>query len=258
LAIVSLTAWGAACAFAGCGGDDTTGSSTNNDSGVPDSSTTLKDSGGTDSAKADTGTTVADSGGGTDSGSGSADSGSADSGATDSGAADSGDGGVTTLSFATDIYPILVANCVGCHILAPNRGGGLVGQLVLGDVGDAGDGGFTAVPDEALAYSNLVNKPAQGTGVPENPADSGITYTICNTLGGPGDGGPLPDGAAPLLRVKPGDHASSLCWLKVEAREADGGPGNPPCGEGMPLGPTPLSQANVDKLAAWIDQGAKP
>ena len=56
-----------------------------------------------------------------------------------------------------------------------------------------------------------------------------------------------------IVRVKPGDAASSLIWQKVNAK-LNGTTLS--CGSGMPFGGTALTQAQVDQIAAWIDAGA--
>jgi hypothetical protein len=51
--------------------------------------------------------------------------------------------------------------------------------------------------------------------------------------------------------VKPGDHAHSVLWQIIQP--GSGQPG----GSRMPLGGTPLSPAQINLIASWIDQGAK-
>lgn len=58
-----------------------------------------------------------------------------------------------------------------------------------------------------------------------------------------------------LTHVTPGDHTTSYLWHKVNGTQNDVGGG----GTIMPQPPKmKLSQADIDKIAAWIDQGAKP
>lgn len=52
-----------------------------------------------------------------------------------------------------------------------------------------------------------------------------------------------------LLRVKPGDSANSLLYLKVSSN-------NPPVGATMPLLGERLSSSELALLRDWIDQGA--
>lgn len=54
----------------------------------------------------------------------------------------------------------------------------------------------------------------------------------------------------PMSRVAPGDAANSYLYWKITA--------NPNInGDPMPLSGGPLSQADIDLIAAWIDGGAK-
>lgn len=48
--------------------------------------------------------------------------------------------------------------------------------------------------------------------------------------------------------VVPGDSSSSLFFLKLQA--------TPPCGDRMPQGATPLSDASLAMVRSWIDAGA--
>jgi hypothetical protein len=60
---------------------------------------------------------------------------------------------------------------------------------------------------------------------------------------------------AGLTHVTPGDHTTSYLWHKINGTQNDVGGG----GTIMPQPPKPkLSQADIDKVAAWIDQGAMP
>jgi hypothetical protein len=55
---------------------------------------------------------------------------------------------------------------------------------------------------------------------------------------------------ANLTLVVPGDSTSSLLFLKVSSNA-------PPVGSRMPLFGAPLSQAEIDRIRDWIDQGAQ-
>ncbi len=55
---------------------------------------------------------------------------------------------------------------------------------------------------------------------------------------------------ADLTRVVPGDSTSSLLFLKVSSN-------TPPVGSRMPLFGAALSQAEIDLIRDWIDQGAQ-
>ena len=53
-----------------------------------------------------------------------------------------------------------------------------------------------------------------------------------------------------MMRVLPGDSASSYMYWKITANPGIGG-------DPMPLAGGPLSQAQIDLIASWIDGGAK-
>lgn len=55
---------------------------------------------------------------------------------------------------------------------------------------------------------------------------------------------------ASLTFVVPGDSASSLLFLKVSSS-------NPPIGSRMPFGGPSLSNADIDLIRTWIDEGAQ-
>lgn len=121
----------------------------------------------------------------------------------------------------TNVYSTIIGQrCIGCH--RPGGGGVTVGMLDMSTQG--------------TAFTNLVGVNAQGIGA----GASGVT---CASL--------MP----PVLRVSPGHSADSLLFNKVHSKR-DGT--NPPCGSPMPLpaAAPPLSQAEVDLIAAWIDAGA--
>lgn len=121
----------------------------------------------------------------------------------------------------TNVYAtILGVRCTGCH--RPGAGGVTVGMLDM------------STP--AVAYSSLVGVNAAGIGA----GTSGIT---CASV--------MP----PLVRVIPTDSVNSLLFNKVHSKLV----ATPAaCGSPMPLPATatPLKQAEVDLLAAWIDAGA--
>lgn len=56
---------------------------------------------------------------------------------------------------------------------------------------------------------------------------------------------------APLLRVKPGDHANSFLWLAIQA-DSLLHPNVPQ----MPLAAQPLTPNMIQNIANWIDDGA--
>lgn len=119
----------------------------------------------------------------------------------------------------TSVYTTIIdRRCTGCH-----RAGGS-GVTV----------GMLDMSTPAAAFANLVGVNAQGTGA----GASGVTCA-----------------SAQRVRVVPGDAAGSLLYHKVHSKLA----GTPaPCGSPMPLPATatPLTQAEVDLIAAWIAAGA--
>jgi len=121
----------------------------------------------------------------------------------------------------TNVYATIIGQrCIGCH--RPGGGGVTVGMLDM------------STP--AAAYANLVGINAGGIGA----GTSGIT---CASV------------TPPLVRVKPSDSVNSLLYNKVHSKLV----GTPaPCGSPMPLPATavPLTAAEVNLIAAWIDAGA--
>ncbi|HEY4393174.1 MAG TPA: hypothetical protein VGP64_03885 [Polyangia bacterium] len=121
----------------------------------------------------------------------------------------------------TNVYAnIIGVRCIGCH--HPGGSGVTVGMLDMST--------------QAAAYADLVGVPAAGTGA----GTSGVT---CASL------------APGLLRVSPSDASDSLIFEKVASKLAGT---LAPCGSPMPLPATgaPLTQAQVDLVAAWINAGA--
>ncbi|HEX3762536.1 MAG TPA: c-type cytochrome [Kofleriaceae bacterium] len=121
----------------------------------------------------------------------------------------------------TNVYATIIGQrCTGCH--RPGGSGVTVGMLDMST--------------QAAAFTNLVGVNAQGIGA----GTSGVT---CASV--------MP----PLARVAPGDASDSLLFNKVHSKLAGT---NPPCGSPMPLPATatPLTQAEVDLISAWITAGA--
>jgi hypothetical protein len=117
----------------------------------------------------------------------------------------------------TNVYnDIIGVKCIGCH--KPGGGGVAVGMLDMSS--------------QATAYGNLVGVSAMGVGA----GTSGVTCA-----------------SAMLTRVVAGDPNNSLLFNKVHAKLVAA---NPPCGSAMPLGPTVITQAEVDLISAWIAAGA--
>lgn len=121
----------------------------------------------------------------------------------------------------TNVYASIIGvRCIGCH--RPGGGGLTVGMLDM------------STP--TVAYNSLVGVPGQGIGA----GTSGVT---CASL------------SPPAIRVAPNDSANSLLFDKVHSKQL----GVPPrCGSGMPLpgGAAPLTAAQTNLIAAWIDSGA--
>ncbi len=121
----------------------------------------------------------------------------------------------------TNVYTnIIGVRCIGCH--RPGGSGFTVGMLDM------------STP--ATAYASLVNVNGAGTGA----GTSGVTCAAVSPL---------------VPRVSPGNSAGSLLFEKVNAKLTGT---LPPCGSPMPLPATgaPLTQAQVNLIAAWIDAGA--
>jgi len=120
----------------------------------------------------------------------------------------------------TNVYAnVIGARCTGCH--RPGSGGVTVGMLDMST--------------QAAAYANLVGVPSAGTA----PGTSGVT---CVSLAMP--------------RVSPSNATGSLLYNKVASKLPPGT--TPACGSPMPLPAAagPLTQAQVDLIAAWIGAGA--
>lgn len=119
----------------------------------------------------------------------------------------------------TNVYAnVIGARCTGCH--RPGGGGVNTGMLDMST--------------QATAYANLVGVASAGTA----GGASGIT---CASIA--------------MTRVSPGNATGSLLYNKVASKLA----GTPAaCGSPMPLPATatPLTQAQVDLIAAWIGGGA--
>lgn len=121
----------------------------------------------------------------------------------------------------TNIYATIIGmRCISCH--RPGGGGVTVGGLDMST--------------QAAAYANLVGVAAAGTGA----GTSGVT---CASL------------APNLLRVTPNDAAASLLHDKVSSKLAGA---QAACGSPMPnpASAPPLTQAQIDLIAAWINAGA--
>ena len=121
----------------------------------------------------------------------------------------------------TNVYASIIGvRCIGCH--RPGGSGFTVGMLDMSTL--------------ATAYASLVNVNAAGVGA----GTSGMT---CASL------------SPAIPRVSPGNSAASLLFEKVNSKVSGT---LPPCGSPMPLpaAGAPLTQAQVNLIAAWIDAGA--
>jgi mono/diheme cytochrome c family protein len=119
----------------------------------------------------------------------------------------------------TNVYAnVIGARCTGCH--RPGAGGVTVGMLDMST--------------QAAAYTNMVGVASAGTGA----GTSGIT---CASIAMP--------------RVAAGNATGSLLFNKVSSKVTGM---LAACGSPMPLPATatPLTQAQVDLIAAWIGAGA--
>lgn len=227
-AVTAIAGW----AWVGCS------SSTSNNSGTNTNTTTTTTTVTTTATSTSSGSVSSSSGSGSASSSGGSSSGSA---------SDAG----TAPTFAADIYPAIVANCVSCHHSAgdPTPDGGTF---------DAAGGGVKyGMLDMAAsvdaAYAALINVEAMGDASPAAP-----TALVCDEL----------DAATPgHIRVVPGDAGASLIALKLQGWLNDGST-PPPCGAPMPLTPTggldgstgdDLTQLQAfQAVSEWINGGAQP
>jgi hypothetical protein len=123
-------------------------------------------------------------------------------------------------TFANVYANVIGVRCTGCH--RPGAGGSNVGMLDM------------STP--AVAYANLVGVLGSGTGA----GTSGVT---CASL------------EPRMLRVSPGDSASSLLFNKVNSKLVGT---LAACGSPMPTPATgaPLRLGQVTLIKSWIDSGA--
>lgn len=120
----------------------------------------------------------------------------------------------------TNVYAnVISARCTSCH--RPGASGVNTGQLDMST--------------QAGAYANLVGVVSAGIGA----GTSGVTCAV-----------------AAVPRVAAGNAAGSLLFSKVNSKLPMQSP--PPCGSPMPLpaSAAPLTQAQVDLIASWINAGA--
>ena len=189
--LLSSLALVATLALTGCGGsDDDTGTTPGTDTGTAAADSATTDTG---SSRDDTGSSGEDSST-DDTGSPATDTGTP---ATDTG----GDTMTGTGPTFSQVYgTIIEGKCRSCH-----SGSAPAGTLNMGS--------------KANAYTNLVGKPAAGSG--------------CNGKG---------------TRVVAGNAAMSILWQKVTS---------PTCGNRMPAGGAPaLSKTETDRIKNWINAGA--
>jgi len=153
-------------------------------------------------------------------GSGAAGSGAAGSGA-DAGTDSGSSGG--SISFATDIYPIIMTGCTPCHTK-------------------------TTSPDGQLDMSSATNayKALLGTATPVTGA-AAKTDLACKLLD------------AKKLRVEPNDAAHSYVYIKIATPQTMLTSNS--CGAGMPEKPQStltLTTDQITKIQSWINGGAQP
>jgi hypothetical protein len=234
LAMTAIAGW----AWVGCSSSTSTSPSTN-------SSTSSSTGTGTGTG---TGTSTSSGSSGTGTGTGTSTS------------ADAASDAAAPLSFAADIYPAFVLNCLSCHHAAgdpmPNDGG----------IYDASGGGvlrgnLDLAASVDAAYANLIEQDAEGISAPYAasgyPTPNDGSTLVCDTL----------DAATPgHIRVVPFDAGQSLLCLKLKGWLNDGDT-PPPCGAPMPLlGPLDGSTAQggltqqqaFEAVGEWINEGANP
>jgi hypothetical protein len=125
---------------------------------------------------------------------------------------------------------------------------------VAGDEGvDAGANGFSQV------YSTIISSQclpchSVGTGATEGMLDMSTEPTAYTNLVGVKAKGLGACSTSKLTRVVPGSAQTSLLYEKVESKLTQL---NPPCGDSMPDDATTLSQAQVDLIQTWINEGAQ-
>lgn len=128
----------------------------------------------------------------------------------------------------------------------------LLGLMLIGVLGCSSDSGTNSNGDDdgntngdPVSFSQDVNPILQSSCSFSNchggtPPESGFSTASYETVTGNADHGPL---------VVPGDASSSNLYLKVTA--------NPPFGERMPRGMTPLSASQINTIRDWINEGAE-
>ena len=128
----------------------------------------------------------------------------------------------TTLSFATDIYPIISVKCTPCHTTTNPPDGQL------------------SMKDAATAYTSLLGN--------KNPVTGGAATsdTGCKLLD------------TKKLRVEPNMPAVSYIYIKISHTDTQLSAQN--CGPAMPKTGSnlTLTTAQIQMFSDWITQGAKP
>jgi Bacterial Ig-like domain len=140
-------------------------------------------------------------------------------------------------TFATITATAAVASC----------GGGGGGGYGSGGGGGSGSGGtalqanFTSIQDNV--FTPICTACHTGAGAPQGlRLDSANSYALLV--------GVASQEAPALQRVAPGDPNNSYLIKKLEGTAGVGGR--------MPLGGTPLAQADIDVIRQWITDGAQP
>ncbi|HVU51119.1 MAG TPA: hypothetical protein VHL80_10560 [Polyangia bacterium] len=144
--------------------------------------------------------------------------------ATGNGGSGGGAGGSmgATVSFANDIYPFIMTQCMPCHTKATNQ-----------------DGGPLDMSSASKAYASLLGTATPVTGAPAK------TDTGCKLLD------------SKKLRVEPTDPMHSYIYIKITNSDTTLMGMN--CGPAMPetASKLTLTADQKQKISDWITQGAK-
>lgn len=168
-----------------------------------------------------------------------------------------GGGGDVTLPFGDGAAPPADAQSEGGGDADPGDGGGGDGSSP-GDGGNGDGGGLDAAVTFTQVYDSLIANTSDAgkinycsqchVGGHESNLDmSSKALAYANLVDAASAGSKCGD--AGLTRVVPGQPSQSLMFLKVKP--------TPPCGDQMPaFGTGFLTQAEIDRIQAWIARGA--
>jgi hypothetical protein len=206
----------------------TAGAAGNNGTGVAGSTglagSTTGTAGTTGAAGSVTGAAGSTTGSAGSGAAGSSNDGGADSGTATGAAGSSADGGAgaggAPISFATSVYPILMAKCMPCHTKT------------------AGPDGMLGMSSATVAYTGLLGNAMTG--------GAAMTNTTCQLLD------------TKKLRVEPNDPTHSYIYIKVT--NTDSQLSAKACGPAMPETASGLTLTTAQKTTIhdWIMGGAKP